>query len=95
MMSTLENLWYGNIDAQENFIGDDKHYKKLMALMCKNEDGLRDTLTDKQKEMLDKFDESTSELNGFLEYKAFRYGFTLAMKIVFECLDDIKEEDIA
>ena len=45
--------------------------------------------------MLDKFDESTSELNGFLEYKAFRYGFTLAMKIVFECLDDIKEEDIA
>ena len=65
-----------------------------MALMCKNEDGLRDTLTEKQKEMLDKFDKSTSELNVYLEYKAFRYGFTLALKIVFECLDDIKEEDI-
>ena len=34
--------------------------------MCKNEDGLRDTLTEKQKKMLDKFDEFTSELNVFL-----------------------------
>ena len=35
--------------------------------------------------MLDKFDESTSELNGFLEYKAFKYGFILAVKIMIEC----------
>ena len=84
-MTVLENLWHGNINPQETFTENDPEYKKLISLVCRNEDELTSTLTDKQKETLVKFNEATTELNVILEEKAFTYGFSFAVKIMFEC----------
>ena len=48
-MRVLEEFWYGNIEPTE-YDTSPKEYKKLLELICRNEDKLRATMTDEQKE---------------------------------------------
>ena len=49
-MTTLEDLYYGNINPHERYIKQGTRIDKLVKLMCKNEEGLTITLTEQQKE---------------------------------------------
>ena len=49
-MTTLEDLYYGNISPYERYIKQGTRVDKLVKLICKNEEELNSGLTEKQKE---------------------------------------------
>jgi len=55
-MRILEEFWYGNIEPTEY-----KEYKKLLELICRNEEKLKATMTDDQKELFDKYADCVRE----------------------------------
>jgi hypothetical protein len=57
-MKTLDELWYGNISPFEQCTRGDKELKELMKLVVRNREELDGTLTEKQKEMLEKFEDT-------------------------------------
>ena len=82
-MTTLEDLWYGNIDPHETVLNDDRRFKNLLALMGRNRDKLSATLTEQQKESLAKYDDAVNELHSLAEL-SFRYGFSLGIRMMTE-----------
>ena len=48
-MTTLEDLYYGNISPHERYIKKGTRVDKLVKLICKNEDELTAGLTEKMR----------------------------------------------
>ena len=84
VMKTIDELWYGNIAPFEQCTRDDKRLKELMKLVTRNREELDGTLTDKQKETLEKFEENMNEMHGITERDAFSYGFRLGVQLMAE-----------
>ena len=61
-----------------------KWLKGLLALMGRNRDKLSATLTEQQKESLAKYDDAVNELHSLAELSAFRYGFSLGIRMMTE-----------
>ena len=94
-MTTLEDLYYGNISPHERYIKRGTRVDKLVKLICKNEEELNAGLTEKQKETFEKFKDCTSELSCITEREAFSSGFILATRIMAEVMQELEEvEDI-
>ena len=94
-ITTLEDLYYGNISLHERYIKRGTRVDKLVKLICKNEEELNSTLTEKQKETFEKFKDCTSELSCITEREAFSSGFILATRIMVEVMEGLQEvEDI-
>ena len=89
-MTTLEDLYYGNISPWERDIKRGSRMDKLVKLICKNEDGLMSTLTEHQKETFGKFKECQSELCDITARQAFTDGFILATRIMVEVMDGME-----
>ena len=53
-MRILEELWYGNIEPTEYATAHSKEYRELRRLIDRNEEKLRATMTDEQKELFAK-----------------------------------------
>ena len=53
-MRILEEFWYGNIEPTEYDTSSCKEYKKLLELICRNEEKLKAAMTDEQKELFEK-----------------------------------------
>lgn len=94
-MTTLEDLYYGNISPHERYIKRGTRMDKLVKLICKNEEELNSTLTEKQKETFEKFKDCQNELSCITEREAFGSGFILATRIMVEVMQGLEEvEDI-
>ena len=94
-MKVLEDLYYGNISPHERYIKQGSRVDKLVKLICKNEDELNNSLTEKQKETFEKFKDVTSELSCITEREAFTAGFILATRIMMQVTEGLQEvEDI-
>lgn len=83
-MTLLEDLWYGNVNPHEAILTVNRRYNHLLSLMSRNRDELAETLTDKQLEPLEKYDEAMNELHSLAEVEAFSYGFWLGVKLMIE-----------
>ena len=83
-MKTLDELWYGNISPFEQCTRGDKRLKELLKLVARNREDLDGTLTDKQKETLEKFEECMNEMYSITERDAFSYGFRLGVQLMAE-----------
>ena len=93
-MKTIDELWYGNIAPFEQCTRDDKRLKELLKLVARNREELDSTLTDKQKETLEKFEENMNEMHGVAERDAFSHGFRLGVQLMAESfLQPIAFED--
>ena len=53
-MRILEEFWYGNIEPTVYDTSSHKEYKKLVELIFRNEEKLKATMTDEQKELFEK-----------------------------------------
>ena len=94
-MTTLEDLYYGNISPHERYIKQGTRVDGLVKLICKNEEELNSTLTEKQKETFEKFKDCQNELTCITEREAFSSGFILATRIMVEVIEGLQEvEDI-
>ena len=83
-MTLLEDLWYGNVNPHEAILTENGRYKHLLSLMARNRDELSETLTDKQLETLEKYDEAMNEMNSLAEVEAFSCGFRLGVRLMIE-----------
>lgn len=94
-MTILEDLYYGNICPWERSVKKESHEQKAVQLMVTNEEKLRATLTDQQKEMLDKYRDSYNKLLAICERESFVVGYVLATRIMVEVMQGAVEvEDI-
>ena len=83
-MRTIDELWYGNVAPFEQCTRGNKKLKELLKLVARNKEELDATLTDKQKEVLEKFEENMNEMHGITERDAFSYGFRLGVQLMAE-----------
>ena len=85
-MKTIKELWYGNISPFEQCTRGDKQLKELLKLVARNKEELDASLTEKQKEIHEKFEENMNEMHGITERDAFSYGFRLGVQLMAEVL---------
>lgn len=91
-MNILEDLYYGNICPCDRDVKRGSKTDRLQKLICRNEEELLSTLTDKQKETFEKYKDAQSELYNYFEREVFTQGFILATKIMIEVQNDKGEE---
>ena len=60
--------------------------KQLMKYIADHHDNLQSSLMDKQKEVLEKFDDCYAELTDINEREIFVYAFRLGARIAIEVL---------
>ena len=83
MRSILEELWYGNVCPNTGRGDTTKETKALMGYIADHHDNLQATLTDKQKEILEKFDDCYAELTDINEREIFMYvGARIAIEVM-------------
>ena len=85
-MSTIQDLYYGRISPYEMSISTTPEYQKLKALANKNEDLLREALSDEQKELLEKLIECITDISSISERDMFINGFRLGMKLMIDVM---------
>ncbi len=87
-MKIIEDLYYGRIAPYEMNISATTEYQKLKALADRNEDLLRESLSDEQKELLDKLIETVTDISSISERDMFIAGFRLGMKLMIDVMKD-------
>ena len=86
MRSILEELFYGNVCPNIDCRSKDEQTKQLMGYIADHHSALNETLTDKQKEIFEKFNDCYDELTDINEREIFVYAFRLGMRIAIESL---------
>ena len=66
-MRILEEFWYGNIEPTE-YDTSSTEYKKLLELICRNEEKLKASMTDEQKELFEKYSDCMQEYQAITAY---------------------------
>lgn len=89
-MTTLEDLYYGNIAPNKHSIKQKSAYSEVLGYVVRHEDDLKATLTEQQEEIFDKFKDCQSELCDITARKAFADGFILATRIMAEVMDGME-----
>ena len=84
IMDIINELWYGNVSPFEQCTRGDKRLKELLKLVARNREDLDGTLTEKQKETLEKFEDCMNEMHSITERDAFSYGFRLGVQLMAE-----------
>ena len=87
-MKIIEDLYYGRISPYEMSISATPEYQKLKALADRNEDLLRESLSDKQKELLEKLIETVTDISSISERDMFIAGFRLGVKLMMDVMKD-------
>ena len=91
MKSILEELFYGNICPNTDCRSKDKQTKELMGYIADHHDNLLTMLSEKQKEVFEKFDDCWDELTDINEREIFVYAFKLGMRIAIEVIGECKD----
>ena len=87
-MKIIEDLYYGRISPYEMNISATPEYQKLEALADRNEDLLRESLSDEQRELLEKLIETVTDISSISERDMFIAGFRLGMKLMMDVMKD-------
>lgn len=74
MRSILDELWYGNVCPNGGCRELIPEAKQFMKYIADHHDNLQATLTDEQKELLEKFDDCYAELTDINEREIFVYA---------------------
>lgn len=90
MKNIIKELWNGEINPQDTLVDNNPHYKKLQQLQFRNE--LLESLSEDQKEKLEKYCDTTLEMNSVSEREAFASGFRIALRLACAALADKPNE---
>ena len=80
-MSTLQELWYGNIRPNENKVITDEE-KKLVELIARHHEILSSSLNDNDLIVFEKYIDCFTEYASLIECQAFEIGFKLALQLM-------------
>ena len=89
-MTTLENLYYGNIAPHEYEVVRGSEYDVTAKLVIRHEQELSATLTEQQNIILQKIKDNHTELMNLGERNAFVRGFSLAVRLMVEAMTSEK-----
>ena len=87
-MRLLEEFWYGNIEPTEYDISSNKEYKKLVELIYRNEEKLKATMADEQKELFEKYTDCVGENQAITDCLIFQNGFKLGARMMLEVMEE-------
>ena len=87
-MKILEQLWYGNIEPTEYDASPCKEYKEVLQLMTRNEERLRATMTDEQKELFSRYTDCVREFQTMTECLLFQNSFKLGARMMLEVMEE-------
>lgn len=90
-MTTLEDLYYGNIVPVEHSLKQRSTYSEVSGYIDRHQDELLSTLIGQQKEIFEKLTDCESELGGMNERQAFSEGLKLAARLLIEVMQDTNE----
>ena len=76
-MTTLQDLWYGNIRPNEDKVISDEE-KKLIELIARHHKALSSSLKDNDLKVFEKYADCFTEYAALIEAQAFEIGFKLA-----------------
>ena len=85
-MRLLEELWYGNIEPAEYNTNACSEYKEALRLIAKNEEKLRATMTDEQKEIFSRYIDAVQDCQTIAECLLFQNSFKLGARMVAEVM---------
>ena len=82
-MSTIQELWFGNIKPNEDkIITDDE--KRLVELMARHQEQLSSSIKTNELDSFNKYVECSVEYASLIEAQAFEIGFRLAIDLLTE-----------
>ena len=84
MKNIIEELWNGEINPQDTLVDNNPHYKELQHLQSRNKTELLESLSEDQKEKLEKYCDTTLEMNSVSEREAFASEFRIALRLAAE-----------
>ncbi len=87
MKETIRELYYGNIFPCERCGSNNSEIKSLAKKLGECRERLTNELTDKQKKLLEEYDNLSSELSCLYHEEFFAEGFSLGAKIVKEAIE--------
>ena len=88
-MKILEEFWYGNIEPMEYDTSSYKEYKKLLELICRNEEKLKATMADEQKELFSRSTQTVCEnIRPWQTVCCSRHSFKLGARMMVELMRD-------
>ncbi len=88
MTDMIKELWYGNIVPQEDGIFNKPELRELLGYVTRHRGELEESLTDKQKELLDKMMDNRNEYDSLAEAAVFAYGFRLGARLMLEVVKE-------
>ena len=85
-MRLLEELWYGNIEPAEYDTKACSEYKEALRLLARNEEKLRATMTDEQKEIFSRYIDAVQDYQTIAECLLFQSSFKLGVRMMAEVM---------
>lgn len=82
-MSTLQELWFGNVNPSEDKVITDEE-QRLVELMAIHQEKLMSNLSNDDLDSFKKYVECSEEYSSLTEAQAFEIGFKLGVKIFEE-----------
>lgn len=92
MKNIIEELRNGERGPQDTPVDNNPHYKELQHLQPRNKEELIECLSEKQKAKLEKYCDTTLEMNSVSEREAFASGFRIALRLACAALADKTNE---
>ena len=86
MDNILKEFWYGNISPFEQFYPNTKEMKELSGFIARHYDDLMARLPEKDKELLEKYNDNVLELEELTNQALFAYALSLGMRLAVACL---------
>ena len=76
-MTTLQDLWYGNIRPNEDKVITEEE-KELVELIARNHETLSSSLKNDDLDVFEKYVDCFTEYTSLIEVQAFEIGFMLS-----------------
>ena len=89
-MSTIQELWFGNIKPNEDKVITDEE-KRLVELMARHQEQLSSSLKTNELDSFNKYVEYSVEYASLIEAQAFEIGFRLAIDLLTEQEADLNQ----
>ena len=86
-MRILEELWYSTIN-DSGFLKNDAKLAELLDLLSKNDDNLIENLSEKGKEIFEKYKDCSAEIGQITEFENFIKGFKMGALMMIEVMKD-------
>lgn len=91
MVKTIARIWNGTLVPEADIKEDNPQIKELKILLERNRKHLEQSLNEKEKEILEKYNDCVTEYIDIFGEQAFCSGFCLGTKITTEALTEQNE----